>query len=146
MSMVWHLDENEGPLQLHGHVSWLVCEATLSVHEGLWVNPEYAGVARLFFVNWTPIFDHCVVGWGSKNERHKYKGSNEIGLRLPISLGTQYWPQLGGTRFYSTRFHQHPLPITIAKSWEVRFSIWFLLMIHCGYINAMEILSCKYSQ
>ena len=35
MFMVWPLDENQGPSQLHGHGPWFVCELALNTINGV---------------------------------------------------------------------------------------------------------------
>ena len=38
------------------------------------------------------------------------------------------------------------LSVTITKGGEVRFSIWFLMMLHRRFANATQVLLCKSNQ
>ena len=89
------------------------------------------------FLNQTPIFNWCVVQWGSKNKHHTYTCLKEIGVRLQVFIN------------YSTlnsEFNKHALPITLTKSWEMWPSNRFLIMIHHRFVNAIQVSSCKFDR
>ena len=48
-----------------------------------------------------------------------------------------YWEDL----FIQLGINKHALPTT--ETMKVRFSVWFLLMVHCEYANTTQVLLCK---
>jgi hypothetical protein len=50
---------------------------------------------------------------------------------------------IGRTCASNLDFDKYILPITITKSWEVRFLIWLLRTFHRRFANATQVLLCK---
>ena len=91
-------------------------------------------VYLIMFLDWTHIFEWCVVQRGSKSEHHNNACLKEIGLHFQVLVNT---PQstvntVGRTYVLDTSINKHPLPITITNAWEItfpiRFSRWFLIL------------------
>ena len=86
--------------------------------------------------------------WGSKSKHHKDTCLKEIGLHLQILVTTPHsivntiGSSLGRTHVSSEGINKHALPMTITKSGEVWFLIWFLQMFRCRFGNATQTLRC----
>ena len=94
-------------------------------------------------LNRTPIFESCASRSGSKNKHHKDTCLKEIDLRVIKNSTLNRGHNCRRTHVFSEGIKKHVLPITIIKSGEVRFSIRFLLMIHCEFANAIQVLLCE---
>ena len=49
MLVIWPLDENKGPSQLHGHGPWLVCQVTMSSHSHTTMKEPLNKLIRTIF-------------------------------------------------------------------------------------------------
>ena len=90
-------------------------------------------------LNWTPIFDWCVVQWGSKNKHHKGTCLKAIELSLQMYVLLHTWIVNTIERIYafSQEDIKHTLLITITRLEEVHFLVqFFLSMLHRGIANA----------
>ena len=107
--------------------------------------PKACGWYLVTYLNHTPMFDWCVVGWGSKYKRHKDTCLKEIGLHLQISSTTSHSMMITIERtcVYNEGINKHILPITITESKEVQASIWSLLTFHHRFANPTQIWRCK---
>ena len=89
----------------------------------------------VIYLNWTPIFEWCVVRCKSKNGHHKVTCLKEIELcllRLLIIL--------------HLILVEYALHTTVTKIGEVQFSLQFLLLCHRSFVNATQISRHKFDQ
>ena len=138
MSVVWFLNKNQRPSQLHGHGPWLMCEVALRLWMMLhpiahWnivalvkgpmtlICNKVCGCYSITFLNHIPTIDWCVVQTWSKNKCRKDLYLKEIELRLQFLLIIPYSivNTFGRTYVFDWEINKHPLPIIYndARMW-----------------------------
>ena len=134
-------------IDLKSQVSGFQCfsESTESPKVHKWENPcccKVSGCYSVIILHQTPIFDWCVVRWGSKNKCYKDTCLEEIKLCLQTLLTTPHSKvnTTGRALCIQLRNQQTCTSNYITESIEVRFSIQLMLMLHRRFANATQVL------
>ena len=89
-----------------------------------------------------PIFDWCVVWWGSKNKHHKDTCSKGVGLHIQnlLTIPHSTLNTIGRTYVLIPKTNNLTLPWTITRSKEVQISIRFSLLLLSSTIHRRHTL------
>ena len=92
------------------------------------LSSKVCGRYSVNFLNQTPIFDWCVVGWGSEKKHHDDACLKEFALRLLILLTTHSVVNpFRRTYVFRLWINRHALPITITKARDIQFCWCFTI-------------------